>query len=102
MENRVKRVGNVFQRALKTLLKGMIRGYQLLVSPLLGHNCRYLPSCSAYGMEAIDRHGPVAGSWLAAKRVCRCHPWGGSGFDPVPERTEQPTDHGSAPLSSRG
>lgn len=102
MENRVKRERNVLHRAIKTLLKGTIRGYQLLVSPLLGHTCRYLPSCSAYGMEAIERHGPMAGSWLTAKRVCRCHPWGGSGFDPVPEPIEKPTDHGSASLSSRG
>ncbi len=70
-------------------LTGAVRAYQLLVSPILGQNCRYLPSCSSYAIEAIETHGPVAGSWLAAKRLCRCHPWGGDGYDPVP------------PLSSR-
>lgn len=65
-------------------LRGLVRGYQLFIAPLLGHNCRYLPSCSAYAMEALERHGPARGSWLATKRICRCHPWGGHGLDPVP------------------
>ena len=65
-------------------LIGTVRAYQLLVSPLLGHNCRYLPSCSDYALEAIRGHGALAGSWLACKRLCRCHPWGGDGYDPVP------------------
>lgn len=67
------------------LIRGMIRGYQLLVSPLLGTNCRYLPSCSAYATEAVERHGAVKGSWLALRRILRCHPLGGHGYDPVPE-----------------
>ena len=67
-------------------LRGLIRGYQLLISPLLGTNCRYLPSCSDYAREAIARHGPWRGTWLAAGRLARCHPWGGSGYDPVPHR----------------
>ncbi len=67
-------------------LRGLIRGYQLLLSPILpAHSCRFLPSCSAYGMEALDRHGALAGTWLTIKRLSRCHPWGGSGYDPVPE-----------------
>ncbi|MBF0169361.1 MAG: membrane protein insertion efficiency factor YidD [Alphaproteobacteria bacterium] len=66
------------------LLKLLIRGYQLVVSPLLPPSCRYAPSCSAYGLEAVETHGAVKGGWLAAKRVCTCHPWGGSGYDPVP------------------
>ena len=69
---------------MSLILRGLIRLYQLLVSPLLGPNCRYWPSCSEYAAEAIASHGALAGSWLAAKRLARCHPWGGSGVDPVP------------------
>ena len=68
-----------------TALRLIIRGYQLVLSPLLGPRCRFAPSCSAYAAEAIGRHGAIAGGWLAIKRIARCHPWGGSGFDPVPE-----------------
>jgi len=71
---------------LTLLLRGLIRGYQLFISPVLGPSCRYLPSCSEYAAEAIERHGALAGTWLALKRLARCHPWGGSGYDPVPER----------------
>lgn len=73
---------------LTFLLRGLIRGYQLLISPVLGPNCRYLPSCSDYAAEAILRHGALVGSWLALKRLARCHPWAGSGYDPVPERRD--------------
>jgi len=66
------------------LLRGLIRSYQLLISPLLGTNCRYLPSCSDYASEAIAVHGALRGTWLAAGRLLRCNPWGGSGYDPVP------------------
>ena len=66
------------------ILRVLIRGYQLLVSPVLPGVCRYHPTCSAYAMEAVARHGPVLGSWLAVKRVARCHPWGDTGVDPVP------------------
>ncbi|HEV8026652.1 MAG TPA: membrane protein insertion efficiency factor YidD [Stellaceae bacterium] len=66
------------------VLRGLIRAYQLFLSPLVGPTCRYLPSCSDYAATAIRRHGAVAGSWLALKRLLRCHPWGGSGYDPVP------------------
>jgi putative membrane protein insertion efficiency factor len=66
------------------LLRAAIRGYQLLLAPVLPPSCRYLPSCSHYAEEAIARHGPLRGTWLAAQRICRCHPWGGSGYDPVP------------------
>jgi hypothetical protein len=62
----------------------LIRAYQLFLSPLLGPTCRYLPSCSEYAAEAIARHGALAGTWLALRRLLRCHPWGGSGYDPVP------------------
>ncbi|WP_293913871.1 MULTISPECIES: membrane protein insertion efficiency factor YidD [unclassified Sphingobacterium] len=62
----------------------LIRIYQLFISPLLGANCRYTPTCSQYGMEAIKKHGPFKGGWLAIKRILRCNPWGGHGHDPVP------------------
>lgn len=70
---------------LKLLLRGSIRGYKLFVSPLLPPACRYLPTCSDYAAEAIEKHGALKGLWLAARRLLRCHPWGGSGYDPVPE-----------------
>lgn len=58
--------------------------YQYCISPLLPKVCRYTPSCSVYAVEAIRKHGPFKGVWLAARRILRCHPWGGSGYDPVP------------------
>jgi len=61
-----------------------IRAYQLLVAPVLPGSCRYYPSCSEYARLAIAEHGPLLGGWLAIKRIFRCHPWGGSGVDPVP------------------
>ncbi len=66
-------------------MQGVVRGYQLLISPLLPPSCRYLPSCSDYAIEALARHGALRGSGLALRRLCRCHPWGGSGYDPVPQ-----------------
>ena len=63
----------------------LIRFYQLSFSALLGRRCRYLPTCSAYADEAIRRHGLWAGGWMATARICRCHPWGGSGYDPPPQ-----------------
>ena len=67
------------------LLWGLVRGYQLLVSPVLPGSCRYTPSCSAYAAEAIARHGAARGGWLALRRIVRCHPFGGWGYDPVPD-----------------
>ena len=69
---------------MKALLQLPIRIYRWLISPMLGTNCRDHPSCSAYALEAIDRHGALRGGWLSLRRVCRCHPWGGHGHDPVP------------------
>jgi uncharacterized protein len=69
---------------LARILVLMIRGYQVGISPFLPPACRFEPSCSAYGVEAITKHGALRGSWLTARRLLRCHPWGGSGYDPVP------------------
>ena len=60
-----------------------IKLYQILLSPLLGQSCRYHPTCSQYAVEAIEKYGPIKGIWLGIKRIARCHPWGGSGHDPV-------------------
>jgi putative membrane protein insertion efficiency factor len=62
----------------------IIRVYQYALSPYLMPSCRYTPSCSAYGVEALQKHGPFKGGWLTIKRVVSCGPWGGSGYDPVP------------------
>jgi putative membrane protein insertion efficiency factor len=69
---------------LARLLLGLIRVYQLVLSPWLGRACRYQPTCSVYAADAIRRHGAWAGGWMGAARLCRCHPWGGSGYDPAP------------------
>lgn len=69
---------------LSFLLVIPIKLYQILISPILGPNCRYHPTCSQYSIEAINKHGPFKGTWLAIKRISSCHPWGGSGHDPVP------------------
>lgn len=66
------------------LLALLVGAYRWLVSPLLGVNCRYAPTCSEYAIEALRAHGAVRGGWLAARRLARCHPWGGHGHDPVP------------------
>jgi len=66
------------------LMIAMIKAYRLLISPWFGAACRFTPSCSSYTQEAILRHGPVRGVWLGARRIARCHPLGGSGYDPVP------------------
>ena len=72
--------------ALQTLLVGLILVYRMLLSPLLGPACRHVPTCSRYAEEAVRTHGPAHGSWLALRRVARCHPWGSCGWDPVPDR----------------
>lgn len=61
-----------------------VRFYQLCISPMLPRSCRFTPTCSQYAVEALRKHGPLKGSWLAIRRILRCHPWGGSGYDPVP------------------
>ena len=62
----------------------LIKIYQLTLSPFIGRNCRYTPTCSNYGIEAIRKYGAIKGGWLTIKRVASCNPWGGSGYDPVP------------------
>ena len=69
---------------LRSVLIGLIRLYQAAISPRLPPACRFHPSCSHYALEAVERHGASKGAWLAAKRLLRCHPWGATGFDPVP------------------
>ncbi len=75
-------------RRMKKIIGGffiiIIRIYQYTISPYFPASCRYSPSCSAYGIEALKKHGPFKGGWLAIKRIVSCNPWGGSGYDPVP------------------
>ena len=75
-----------------------VRGYRRWLSPLKPAVCRFLPTCSEYAIEALTRHGALRGSWLATRRICRCHPWGDHGYDPVPgtEKTSAPADTSSA------
>jgi uncharacterized protein len=75
---------------MKLLIRVLVRAYQLTIAPILrvlvgpGGGCRYEPSCSHYFLEAVEKHGVLSGSWIGVKRIARCHPWGGAGFDPVP------------------
>lgn len=69
-----------------TLMRWLILAYRYGLSPLWAPTCRFAPSCSEYAFEAVGRHGALKGGWLALKRIARCHPWGGAGFDPVPAR----------------
>ena len=71
-------------RPLTKLFIGLIRLYQITLSPCLGGACRYTPTCSNYGIEALQKYGAFKGGWLTIKRVLSCNPWGGSGYDPVP------------------
>ena len=91
---------------MKTVLLALIRFYQLTLSALIGRRCRYLPTCSDYASGAIRKHGAARGVVLSFARVCRCHPWGQPGFDPVPEvykgpvwRMQEPPDEKGAPKS---
>ena len=73
---------------MKQVLIWLLRGYRFAISPLYGQVCRYHPTCSAYALEAVTRHGALRGSWLAARRLARCHPWAAGGYDPVPPRAD--------------
>ena len=74
----------------ESCVRGALRAYKLTLSPLIGRQCRFLPTCSEYAAQALISHGPWRGSFLAARRLCRCHPWGASGFDPVPPPRKTP------------
>ena len=87
-------MASAFSRAMSWPLIGLVKLYRLAISPWLGMNCRFQPTCSEYAIEALQKHGVFKGTWLAAKRIGRCHPWGGSGYDPVPGN--QPNDDDSA------
>lgn len=80
-------------------LRGLVRLYQLVISPALPPRCRFLPTCSDYAMEALATHGALSGTSLAVRRLLRCHPWGGSGYDPVPP-AEGRSAHSSHPFAS--
>lgn len=69
---------------MSRLLMSLVRMYRFFISPLLGNNCRFSPSCSTYAMQALEKYGALRGSWLAVRRVLRCHPWHPGGADPVP------------------
>lgn len=75
------------------LLSLPVRAYRAVLSPWVGHSCRYQPTCSAYALEALEKHGGLRGGYLAAKRILSCHPLGGSGYDPVPEPREKDSGH---------
>lgn len=77
----------------QSILIGAVGFYRYLISPIIGPRCRYLPTCSDYALEALQKHGAIKGGWLTVKRLCRCHPirWlgGGDGYDPVPDASEK-------------
>ena len=75
---------------MKRILLWLIRGYQLILSPVIGANCRHEPTCSRYSFQAIERFGAIKGLWLTLKRVGKCHPWGTWGYDPVPGDSNHP------------
>jgi uncharacterized protein len=82
-------LSNAVNRIFALLLIGLVRFYQGAISPLLPATCRYTPTCSQYMIEALREYGPLRGFWMGLKRLGRCHPWGGSGYDPVPKRTDK-------------
>jgi uncharacterized protein len=79
----------ILKNGAKFVVLYLLRGYKLLISPFLPVACRYVPTCSEYAMEAVERYGAVRGGWMAFARVMRCHPFGGSGYDPVTKRLSE-------------
>jgi uncharacterized protein len=77
------------QNMLQKMMIGLIRFYQIAISPLKPPSCRFYPTCSHYGLEAVKRFGPFKGGWLAVRRITKCHPFHPGGFDPVPEKKEK-------------
>ncbi|WP_149203414.1 membrane protein insertion efficiency factor YidD [Actinotalea subterranea] len=86
------------RRLPQLVLVGLLRAYQYGISPMTGPSCRFYPSCSSYALTAVQRHGALRGSWLALRRLGRCHPWAAGGVDDVPPARHQPScpDHGPA------
>lgn len=88
---------------MKYVLIGLLKAYRFAISPLYGQVCRYHPTCSAYALEAVQTHGAVRGTWLAMRRVARCHPWAAGGLDPVPppknRRSSTPTSSLATPTT---
>ncbi|MBP1630439.1 MAG: hypothetical protein H6Q15_1332 [Bacteroidetes bacterium] len=80
----MKSIIRFLSKLLYYIFIGLIKFYQGAISPHTPSSCRYLPTCSEYSIQAIKKYGPIKGGWLALKRILRCNPWGGSGFDPVP------------------
>lgn len=80
----LQRACNALQRICALPFIGLVRFYQICISPLTPPSCRFTPTCSQYALEALRRYGIIKGGWLTLKRLSRCHPWGGSGYDPVP------------------
>jgi len=78
------KANSLIRRITIAPLVGLVRFYQVCISPLKPASCRFTPTCSQYALEALRKYGPFKGSWLALRRILRCHPWGGSGYDPVP------------------
>jgi uncharacterized protein len=86
---------------MRLVLIWLLRAYRLLISPLYGQVCRYYPSCSAYALEAVTEHGAARGSWLALRRVLRCHPWAPGGVDLVPPRSDRVSHTSQTPEQSQ-
>jgi hypothetical protein len=84
IETAIKKYLNIILKLLAVPFILLIKIYQLLISPLFPSSCRYSPTCSYYTLDALKKYGILKGSWLGIKRISRCHPWGGSGYDPVP------------------
>lgn len=80
----MKTIVNAIKKAVSWFMILLIRFYQYAISPYLGRSCRYTPTCSQYFIEAVKKHGPIKGGYLGTRRILRCHPWGGHGYDPVP------------------
>jgi putative membrane protein insertion efficiency factor len=83
----------MIRQALTYIFVGMVRFYQLAISPLFPPSCRHIPTCSNYTIAALKIHGPFRGTWLGIKRIAKCHPWGTSGYDPVPPKDSANHQH---------
>ena len=93
-------VMSVVRRGLAKLLAMPIHLYRYAISPMLPPSCRFYPTCSEYALQALREHGPLGGSWLAVRRICRCHPWNNGGLDPVPDKFAPSTYSRTAFLAS--